>query len=72
VAGIRDPRGESLTIDLKKPTKLDRASISQVRNPADTPTIVRMSVTDDQGRSVAYDLGPATTSINLPGREAAC
>ena len=69
VAGIRDPRGESLTIDLKKPTKLDRASISQVRNPADTPTIVRMSVTDDQGRSVAYDLGPATTSINLPGRE---
>ena len=28
-----------------------------------------MTVTDDQGRSVAYNLGTGTTSINLPPRE---
>ncbi|MCB1028932.1 MAG: DUF3367 domain-containing protein, partial [Microthrixaceae bacterium] len=69
LSGIRDPRGESLTIELDEPTTLDRASITQIRNPADTPTIVRITVTDDQGRSIGYDLGTATTAINLPPRE---
>ena len=69
LSGLRDPRGESLTINLRRPTVVDRASISQLRNPADTPSIARMTVTDDQGRSVAYNLGTGTTSINLPPRE---
>lgn len=69
LSGIGDPRGESLTIELDEPTTLDRASISQVRNPADSPTIVRVTVTDDQDRSIGYDLNTATTSIDLPGRE---
>ncbi|MEZ5380579.1 MAG: alpha-(1-_3)-arabinofuranosyltransferase family protein [Microthrixaceae bacterium] len=68
ISGFGSPKGESLTIALDEPTKVDRVSITQVRNPADTPTITRISVTDDQGRSIGYDLGTATSTLSLPGR----